>query len=329
MKIQRYTLEVIFLIGLLLISWLTLAENLSHHQQNILSNVENISDQIQTGKLKIKDIPNPHFSDEGCKACHSQTPNQEDLFLRNPSYDIVCKNCHKYLTRHDYIHPTGIVPNKEMQLRMDSEMSAAIKRSEGKVSCISCHEMNIQCDKYRSFEQKVNPFFLRKNSFKPRTAICFQCHDKDAYKKLNPHLQMDKQGNLIVETCSICHKTLDNIAGKTSHNIDFNISQDFNKMCTACHENIPHPSSQFSISSKKKVVSHLGLIPKDMKAYYNGYKKQTGRSLPLESNGEIIHCATCHNPHQKGVFKNEEMNVGADSKQRLRYEDICIFCHNI
>jgi cytochrome c peroxidase len=52
--------------------------------------------------------------------------------------------------------------------------------------------------------------------------------------------------------------------------------------------------------------------------------------LPLDAEGKMT-CATCHNPHEKGVISAESpAATGAGSKYRLRLpEPPCIACHEM
>jgi cytochrome c553 len=52
--------------------------------------------------------------------------------------------------------------------------------------------------------------------------------------------------------------------------------------------------------------------------------------LPLDTNGKTT-CATCHNPHEKGVISAESpAATGAGSKYRLRLlEPPCVACHEM
>ena len=55
---------------------------------------------------------------------------------------------------------------------------------------------------------------------------------------------------------------------------------------------------------------------------------QHGIILPLNGEG-MISCATCHNPHEKGVIPDIRAGAkgaGEDKRQRLE-EKMCIKCH--
>jgi cytochrome c peroxidase len=56
--------------------------------------------------------------------------------------------------------------------------------------------------------------------------------------------------------------------------------------------------------------------------------KEVYTSLPLDPGTGKVTCATCHNPHEKGVIKGRG-DWGADSVRRLRSEglEICQYCH--
>ena len=53
-----------------------------------------------------------------------------------------------------------------------------------------------------------------------------------------------------------------------------------------------------------------------------------GIELPL-ADGRM-HCATCHNPHPKGIIGRKEAAIGAGEKHFLRIvsvHDLCMVCH--
>jgi hypothetical protein len=53
-----------------------------------------------------------------------------------------------------------------------------------------------------------------------------------------------------------------------------------------------------------------------------------GIELPL-ADGRM-HCATCHNPHPKGIIGRKEAAIGAGEQQFLRISsvhDLCRVCH--
>ena len=52
--------------------------------------------------------------------------------------------------------------------------------------------------------------------------------------------------------------------------------------------------------------------------------------MPLEPGTGKIFCATCHNPHERGIQFIAEADRGADNTQRLRAGregGICLMCH--
>ena len=39
-------------------------------------------------------------------------------------------------------------------------------------------------------------------------------------------------------------------------------------------------------------------------------------------------CATCHNPHERGVIRVAAAAKGADEQKRLRGRKLCLLCHD-
>ena len=60
-------------------------------------------------------------------------------------------------------------------------------------------------------------------------------------------------------------------------------------------------------------------------------EKQRDVIVPLEPKTGRIFCATCHNPHERGVQRYDKADRGADGPKRLRRTGgmpICLNCHD-
>jgi len=302
----------------------------NQQEQEMLQHPDRLSGLIAAKKINAQQIPNPHWRKDACITCHTKKPTKVNLHLRDKNVDRLCNSCHLIVSDHRYIHPSGMMPSSSLSKSMSAEFRSSIKRSKGKVSCVTCHDLRKQCIASEFEQKKLNPLFFSGGPYHERSAICYKCHNDKSYKRLNPHDQITNQGQLRKERCGVCHRTLDDLAtAKTIEDVDFNIKDDLSKMCTGCHHWKPHPGGAFSFGSiNKPAVNHLVKLPDDMQQQYDRQQAKGNVLMPLEPNTGKVFCGTCHNPHEKGVIKNTSAAKGADSEQRLRMVDLCVQCHD-
>lgn len=292
--------------------------------------VETFSGLLRSGELEMSDIASPHWNTDGCIACHTSTKtNASAKNLRYKTADKTCYNCHSPDFDHRYIHPSDVRPDKKMLANMDKSMQAILAKNKNTITCTTCHEMKLQCLPALSKQKATNPGFFRNGPYDSRTQMCFLCHDKSQYQRLDPHDQIDPQGKIQPEKCRVCHadsmERLDNITD--TDQLRFHEKQDLSSMCWGCHPWTPHPGGQFTFFKKKSGPNHL-VKPSDRIA--KRLKEMTRKNqitFPLEPETGKIFCATCHNVHEKGVIKTLEKAKGADSRKRLREQKICSYCH--
>jgi len=199
---------------------------------------------------------------------------------------------------------------------------------KNKMSCLTCHDVVMQCLDSRKSEKTFNPSFFRKGPYRDRTKLCFYCHDKKDYQRFSPHDQVS-QGKVKSERCNVCHVNTKKLTSKTSEkDVTFHAKEDMTQLCTNCHPWKPHPGWEFSFSRVKKTPNHLVKPTDSMLKQMKQMEQKTGVRLPLEMGTGKIYCATCHNPHEKGVIKSVSANAGADSKRRVRMKKLCAYCHD-
>lgn len=282
-------------------------------------------------KLQQKEpqIQNPHWQPAGCSACHNGKPTRKNLKLHVADINALCNSCHTTISNHSYIHPFGMTPSKTIMKNMPASFSSAVKRGDGKLTCITCHDLTKSCLAENASQKGLNPLFFRDGPFKTRTEICYRCHEKNKYTRLNPHDQIDANGELKTKTCTVCHASTDKLTtAKNINDIEFNFESDLSSMCTGCHPVKPHPGGAFSFFSDKKGPDHLVKPPEDILSHKLKMEKINEIILPLEPGSGKIFCGTCHNPHQKGVIKDVAAAKGAGSNKRLRMQELCRNCHN-
>jgi predicted CXXCH cytochrome family protein len=276
-----------------------------------------------------KQFLNPHWQANGCASCHDGKPTRKNLKLHTTDINTLCNSCHESVSQHSYIHPFGMKPSKKIMKNMPRAFLQAVKRGKGKLTCITCHDLPLTClDKNKS-KQGLNPLFFREGPYKTRTELCYRCHDKTKYQRLNPHDQISKSGELNTKLCTVCHKSVDKLKNaKSIDDVDFNHEGDLSSMCAGCHPVKPHPGGSFAFFSDKKGPDHLVVPSERIIKQKTTMEQKNNIVLPLEPGTGKVFCGTCHNPHEKGVIKMEAAAKGADAKKRLRMQKICRNCHD-
>lgn len=306
------------------------AGNAAPDAGTLLAQPERIPGWLASGRLRVEQIPDPHWRDDACLGCHSARPEPGNAPLRQSDSARLCGNCHDAASRHSYLHPSGARPGRDMLERMPASYRDRLE--QGRVTCTTCHDLPAQCLPERRNQRQENPMFLRDGPFAHRTDACYLCHDASQYARINPHEQVDRDGSLRKATCALCHsdvESLDSSAGVEG--VGFNIRNDLARMCTGCHPWIPHPGGTFMFSSTfkdRKHPEHLAVPPREMRRYMQRMAARNGIILPLDPTTGKVYCATCHNPHARGVIEDEAAARGAGSDKRLRMKNICTNCHN-
>lgn len=305
----------------------TSAASKTVHDQ-LLRNPGSIARLIREKKITPEQIPNPHWKANACGSCHKGKPSRTNLRLRDRNANRLCKNCHEVVWPHSYIHPVGMKPSKAMSRRMSRSFRRAVNKAGGVISCTTCHDLSVSC-RNKNKEKLANPLFFRDHDYaKPRTELCYQCHDRAAYQRLNPHEQISKSGRLNEKSCRVCHDSVPDASKvKGIENVGFNVKENLSSMCMGCHPWKPHPGGSFIIGSGK-LPDHL-VVPSSLVLEKLNHSQKTKQiSFPLEPGTGKVFCGTCHNAHEPGVIKNSAAAKGAGSKKRLREQQICINCHD-
>jgi hypothetical protein len=295
-------------------------------RQQMLGQPEKISGWIAKKQLRFEQIPNPHWNNNDCIVCHRKTPVVAKLHLRGKSIDELCEYCHSGVFDHSYIHPNAVALKGDMRKRIPKEFADNLDANK-KVSCATCHEMEAQCLPERRNEQRINPMFFRNGPYRGRTELCFKCHDESGYQRRNAHDQVGDDGKIKEYTCRICHDKTEGLESAVNiQEVGFNVKDNLVRMCGSCHELKPHPSGNFTFTSKG-VPNHLVAPPEEIRNKMQQSEKVRDVVLPLDPITGRIFCGTCHNPHEKGVIKGKAAK-GADEPKRLRTKHICTYCHD-
>ncbi|MFH1287408.1 MAG: cytochrome c3 family protein [bacterium] len=226
----------------------------------------------------------PHFDETQCLLCHITLPkegaNADEVDYRyGGNFTLLCNSCHG---TESNMHPVDILPPPEMKIAPELPLR------KGKITCQTCHNAG--------FVNKTSLYLLRgleeggKN--KDINDLCFMCHDKEEFQKLNPHLEMKAK-----RKCMYCHIVPPDSGDKDSEEDSKGLKVEVKMLCIRCHSHRAHPASY------SHVVRPTMIVPK---------------GFPLALTGEIT-CTTCHDPHSEGarVIKTK----------RLRKGFACNLCH--
>jgi len=255
-----------------------------------------------------------HYSAQYCTECHVDVPRKgsHPQLRYGGDFKVLCR-CH-YGDSKNYPHPVDRKPSPEMM----TAIPAQFPLREGRITCSTCHDIVVQCrdnQLERTFlkEQK----FLRGEPFKTKNSICFRCHNINRYQRYNPHRQLNAKNEIEKETCLYCHSELPD-ENQTSAK-DARLIGDLKTLCIRCH--MIEPRQDFH-------AKHLRTPSAEVLTRIKQLQDHNNIILPLNEDG-MITCATCHNPHEKGVIPDVRAGAtgaGGDKRQRLE-ENMCIKCH--
>jgi predicted CXXCH cytochrome family protein len=249
-----------------------------------------------------------------CVTCHRTGDPSADIpsqpFAGGIEPSSACLDCHHYESNH---HPVNIAP---------TEGSAAASQSglplyDGQIRCLTCHQAHSD-----PAHNKLNggPMLLRGGPYPDQRALCFQCHDMDAYTKIDPHVMLAADNKVVQvngkPVCLLCHTAQPDPEGDPDL-VEFRADVAF--LCWRCHA----PMEGMFLKN------HFHVKPaKPTRAALRSSQAELGVELPLARDGRIT-CSTCHNPHQTGVMARAAVMAGADAPKRLRIAaaSICKACH--
>lgn len=249
---------------------------------------------------------NPHWTGKHCAECHEA--GKPPALRFGGDIHRVCVRCHDRSTAATFEpHPVQVPVPEVMRQRMPRKWPL----QDGRISCRTCHDMVVQM--YDNIAERIiNPDFLRISSQKQRDEFCFFCHDRKALQKQNPHKQLKPDGSIDRDICLVCHRTYPD-PDRVNSSAEAQLATESPLLCSGCHpqQQQNHPARAAHL--KKPSAAMQPLIEK------------SGRELPLV--GDTIHCATCHNPHEQGILRDQ---IGAGAPWFLRTGSasrLCITCH--
>lgn len=288
---------------------------------------------------EMEEFPNPHWAEDEklCLECHEIVPRRGSGILNlkfNGEIITLCMRCHASLSKDKSIHATGMVPSKEMIERMPENFKGALKKDKlGRITCYACHVMAEQCLSEYFDRREKNPRFHRGGPYEKRTDLCYNCHDKSKYKKFNPHDMINDEGELRTDICTYCHDIMpDRRKAKSIKDVTFKMKR-YDMLCLRCHSDDAYAVGCVTgFEEDGSPIFHTGKPQKDMVEKIRSSEKEKDAILPLALVTGNIFCGTCHNPHELGVQRRHQADVGADSHKRLRISRqnsrLCLGCHS-
>jgi hypothetical protein len=259
--------------------------------------------------IVINEKINIHYTGQLCDECHEKTPVEGgDPYLKfNGDYNQLCR-CHHGMSP-GYCHPLEIEPGQDKKFNIP----AGFPVEGGKFTCNTCHDVYKQCQK-RLFDRQS----LRGTPYLHKVDFCYRCHNKENYKELDAHRQINAEKEIVVNMCLYCHEKKPD--EKTATYKDVTFIGDLTSLCQRCHIIDGNHAGNFD---------HIGVIPSaESLNRMEAMTEEYHIILPLSEDGKMT-CITCHNPHQKGVLEEDKPSAkGADSKYRHRLPGkLCIACH--
>ncbi|MCK5139423.1 MAG: hypothetical protein KAQ85_06250 [Thermodesulfovibrionia bacterium] len=252
-----------------------------------------------------------HYTGKFCKECHEKIPEKgKNKFLKyDGNFTQLCW-CHGY-EPGSYIHPVDVVPSEEKK----SKIPENLPLKDGKIYCGTCHDIYMQCQDNPEMKQ-WNKRFLRGAPYSHRTDLCFYCHDEKKYKMLDPHDQLNANGDIIVEKCLYCHIEKPDEVHATFK--DVKLVGNLEILCQRCHGERSHPAGKNHLRKPSEMT--LAVMKQEAEKF--------NIVLPLDYDGKIT-CSTCHNPHERGIIPAERAGAkGASERFRHRLPgSICLACH--
>jgi len=259
------------------------------------------------------EVVNPHWTGKHCIECHTTEKGGVPKFEGDNIK--LCNRCHQSEFARTDIHPVAV----ELTDAMKKKIPSGWPLQEGKVTCLTCHDVIIQMIENAPLKI-MNPLFLRGVPYESINDFCFSCHQRENYQKTNPHTQLDEAGNIIEGRCLLCHQSPpDPWQAQSIADVTFKSKRAV--LCVSCHgdkQNV-HPAR----------ADHLVTMTDAMKETFHTQLTSRGVYLPLYNDG--IFCGTCHNPHQKGVIQRKEAVAGAGERYFLRLnggKELCLVCHH-
>ncbi len=300
-------------------------------EQQMLARPQQIPQWLRQGAIPRAEIPNPHWREDACTTCHRGSLEVKQPRRRFRDTEKLCGYCHGDSEGHVHVHPVDVPVSKRLLDSMDKLLRRRLQGDSRrpKLGCTTCHDIRVQCRRKNFPEKSLRHAFLRGGPYRSRTGFCYACHPRKAYARLNSHAQVDGRGKVLHTTCLLCHQKVPReLPDGTVVDADLVVPDEYSQLCLNCHQVLPHPGGDL-VFLDKGGPNHLVQPPPGIARYMAKMAERNGIILPLEAGSGKIYCATCHNPHARGVIRNPRAARGADAPKRLRAKSMCDNCHDL
>jgi len=300
-------------------------------EKQLLAQPQRIPGWLRDGIIRPAQIPNPHWREDACTTCHRGSLNVAKPRRRFHDTERLCGYCHDAEQQHLYVHPVAIGVSRRLLQAMSATLREHLQgaATQPRLACTTCHDIRVQCRRENLRERELRHAFLRGGPYRSRTGFCYACHPGKAYARLNAHAQIDVRGKVLTNTCLLCHRKVPRqLPAGRAVDTELVVPDRYSELCLNCHDVLPHPGGDL-VFLDKGGPNHLVRPPPEIARYMAKMAVRNGIMLPLEEDSGEIHCATCHNPHARGVIRNPRAARGADEPHRLRSRSLCENCHDL
>jgi hypothetical protein len=246
----------------------------------------------------------PHWTGKHCLECHTTNKGPDLKF--NGSVTQVCNHCHG-----DSPPPCVKVHSESIHLSdiMNETIPVDWPLDKEKITCLTCHAARLQMHTNKKVEDENNNF-LRGAEPNDLVYFCFSCHQKERFKKTNPHQHTNR------DVCFRCHTK--NLSMGLEVSFESSVKTKNPSLCLGCHGNLSKGHLEHVLIERDKLDAHKMVLDNLQNDYIE---------LPL-ADGKM-HCSTCHNQHPEGIIGRKEAAIGAGEEHLLRIptNHLCAVCH--
>jgi len=261
-------------------------------------------------------VTSPHWRPAGCRQCHNS--DQPDLNPILPEkIDPICLSCHNSVQAPAEVHPVGRIP----PLSDNMNISADWPLIDGKLGCLTCHDIYQACDRAKT-RPLINPMFLRDRWDRNQQQFCQNCHRAAPGKQFIPHIMitgsddiihLDQEYQIDESRCLFCHlevrfahDQIELMLEGSSHSVevlnqanqllDDSLAAD-QSQCLLCHNEPTYRRSEMTWAQQEAPINRCNVchdqsLVVDTQGYYWHVH---ARSIPARSNREQVrYCAVCH-----------------------------------
>ena len=286
-------------------------------------------------------VENPHGNIRYCSSCHISLLTGKTALKFSNNISQLCQSCHDGQKALHEAHPVNLTPGSEMLNKIPSDFPL----EQGKVTCLTCHDISWQCTIQEPITAPARNF-LRRYTQSSRLDFCFYCHIRANYQPFNVHNQIESD-ETETDTCLWCHLAIPDANSLLQNAASYKLRGEASQICGNCHpdktnnptdETHAHmymiPSQEMRLYTSAYEISSLMSMPLEKLMEYVQASHRAPKAVPLDENGRIT-CWSCHNPHEKGLLPDSnprsngaEPDKATNHRLRARKGDIsCRMCH--